>query len=239
MRRNDAEINNMASEYLKQKAQREVQAETPREPVALSRRDRVANWFHYHWYWLAIGAVLLIVTGTMLWNILGIGKTRPDYVFAYVGKNPLTEEQATAFEEAAAAVGADVNGDGKVKVTLNQYGTGRTGDAETALFYNQAADAKLLADITKGDSYFFLTDDPYHLQRSYGILANADGSEPDEYDFETDDKTVKLSDIFALSGLDPVFSDLYLGRRWYVEKEAGGHESDAALWELLTKGANP
>lgn len=228
----------MASEYLKQKAQREVQAETPAEPAVLSRQDRISNWFHYHWYWLVIGAVLLIVIGTMLWNILGIGTVRPDYVFAYVGKDPLSEEQAAAFEEAVAALGVDVNGDGKVKVKLHQYGTGRTGDAETALYYNQAVDAKLLADITKGDSYFFLTDDPYHLQRSYGILANADGSEPDEYDFETDDKTVRLSEIHALSGLDPAFSDLYLGRRWFAGKAADGHESDAAFWEYLTKGAN-
>lgn len=229
----------MASEYLKRKAQQELQKETPEAPPVYSRREKAANWLRYHWLWLVVGAVLLIFGCTILWNILGIGKVKPDYVFAYVGREPLSEEQAAAFEEAVAALGVDVNGDGRVKVTLNQYGTGRTGDAETALYYNQAADAKLLADITKGDSYFFLTDDAYRLQRSYGILANADGSEPDEFDFETADKTVKLSDCSALSDLDPAFSELVLGRRWFVGKDAGGHEADAALWNLLTKGTNP
>ena len=229
----------MASEYLKKKAREELQAEKPQRQPILTRQEKILNWLHYHWLWLVVGTVLLIVLGTMLRNVLGIGIVRPDYVFAYVGAKPLSEEQAAAFEEAVAVLGADVNGDGLVKVTLNRYGTGPTGDAETALYYHRAADAKLLADITKGDSYFFLTDDPRSLQRTYGILANADGSEPQEYDFETDDKTVRLSDCSVLSGLDAVFSDLYLGRRWYAGKAADEHESDAAFWILLTKGANP
>ena len=230
----------MASEYLKKKAQEELRREQPEEPIVLSRKDRIANWFHYHWLWLVIGAVILEVVGTMLWNILGIGKIKPDYVFAYVGKEALSEEQAAAFEEALASLGTDVNGDGRVKVTLNQYLTRQGGDAETALYFNQAADAKLLADITKGDSYFFLTDDPRELQRAYLILANADGSEPDEDDRNVSDKVFLWENCPALMGLnlDPdMFSGLSLGRRWFDPKAADGHEADEAFWELLTKGA--
>lgn len=231
----------MASEYLKWKAQQEARNERPEAPVVLTRRDKIANWFHYHWLWLAAGAVILIVGGTMLWNILGIGKTRPDYVFAYVGKEALPEEQAAAFEAAIAVIGTDVNGDGTVKAELRQYLTQRSGDAETALYYNQAADTKLLADITKGDSYFFLTDDPKGLQRSYLILANADGSEPDEDDRDVSDKVFAWQNCPALAGLDvdqAAFSGLSLGRRWFTGKAADGHEADAAFWEVLTKGAN-
>ena len=229
----------MASEYLKQKAQKEIEAEVPQEPVVYTRREKIANWFHYHWLWIVIGAVLLAVGGTMLWNILGIGKIRPDYVFAYVGTEEISEEQAAAFEDLIALLGTDVNGDGKVTVELRRYSTKQNGDTETVLYYNQATDAKLLADITKGDSYFFLTDDPKGLQRSYLILANVDGSEPDEDDRDVSDKALKVSDCPALSGLDAVFSGLYLGRRWFSGKAINGHEADAALWDVLTKGANP
>ena len=90
-----------------------------------------------------------------------------------------------------------------------------------------------------GESYFFLTDDPYNLQRAYLILANPDGSEPDEYDLETAGKAFRLADCPALSGADAAFSDLYLGRRWFSGRAAKGHESDAAFWDVLTKGANP
>lgn len=230
----------MASEYLKWKAQQEAQNREPEAPVVLSRKDKVANWFHYHWLWLVVGAAGVLFVGTVLWNLLGIGKIRPDYVFAYVGTETLTEEQATAFEEALSALGTDVNGDGRVKVTLHQYLTRQGGDAETALYFNQAADAKLLADITKGDSYFFLTDDPKELQRSYLILANADGSEPDEDDRNVSDKVYAWESCPALAGLNldsNAFSGLSLGRRWFSGSDANGHEADEALWELLTKGA--
>ncbi|MBQ6235336.1 MAG: hypothetical protein IJK54_05420 [Clostridia bacterium] len=230
----------MASEYLKKKAQEELMCEQPEAPVVLTRKDRVENWFHYHWYWIAIGAVILIVVFTMLWNVLGIGKVRPDYVFAYVGTEPLPEEQTAAFEAALSALGTDVNGDGIVKIELRQYLTKRSGDAETALYYNQAADTKLLADVTKGDSYYFLTDDPKGLQRSYWILANADGSEPDEDDRNVSDKVFLWENCPVLTGLnlDPdVFSGLSLGRRWFSGKAADGHEADEAFWEVLTKGA--
>lgn len=230
----------MASEYLKKKAQEELQREQPEAPIVLSRKDKVANWFHYHWLWLVIGAVILIVVGSMLWNILGIGRVRPDYVFAYVGKEAVTEEQAAAFEEALASLGTDVNGDGVVKVTLHQYLTRQGGDAETALYFNQAADTMLLADMTRGDSYFYLTDDPKALQRSYMILANADGSEPDEDDIDVTDKVFTWENCPALAGLDldpNAFYGLSLGRRWFSGKAANEHEADEAFWDLLTKGA--
>lgn len=228
----------MASEYLKLKAQREIEAEAPREPVVYTRSQKLANWLRYHWLWLVIGAVLLAVVGTMLFNLLGIGKIRPDHILACVCAEPLTDEQAAALEQAFAALGSDKNGDGIIKVELRQYSTKNVGDAETALYFNRAADSKLVADITSGESYFFLTDDPYDLQRSYLVLANADGSEPDEYDRDTSDKVFRLGDCPAISGLDETLSELYLGRRWFSERAAKGHEADAALGEALTGGAS-
>ena len=228
----------MASEYLKWKAQQEAAARTPEEPVVYTRQERIANWFHYHWMWLLVGAVLVLMFGTMLWNILGIGRVKPDYTVACVTKEPLSEEHAASLAQALGALGTDVNGDGKVTVEIRRYAVNRSGDAETVLYYNQAADTKLLADMTAGDSYFYLTDDPASLQRSYQILANPDGGEPDEEDRDVSDKVFPVSGCPALSGLDPALSKLFLGRRWYAGRDAEKHAADAAFWEVLTKGAS-
>lgn len=232
----------MASEYLKQKAQRELQDETPSAPVSYSKRERFSNWMHYHWWWFLVGAVLLWIVGSMLWNVFGIGKTKPDYIFAYVGAEPIGEDAAAALETALATLGTDVNGDGKVRVELRQYATKRTGDAETALYYNQAADTKLLADITTGESYFFLTDDPEGLQRAYQILANADGTPPDEYDRSVEGKAFLWNNCPALAGLDvdaDVGGRLYIGRRCFYDEAEGAHDAQAAFWTVLTEGARP
>lgn len=228
----------MASEYLTRKAKREVPS--PETPAVYTKKEKALNWLYYHWYWFLIGAVLLWITGSMLVNALGIGRIRPDYIFAYMGKEPLSEDQAERFETALAPLGSDLNGDGRTAVELRQYITRRGGDPETALYYNQAADAKLIADITRGESYFFLTDDPEQLQRSYQILANADGTAPDDRDYGAEGKVVKWGDCPALRDLPldgDVFRSLYLGRRYFASSEADGHTGEAMFWETLTKGA--
>lgn len=230
----------MASEYLRQKAQRE--APPPEQPIVYTKKEKIRNWLHYNWYWFAVGAVVLWIVGSMLWNILGIGRVKPDYRFAYVGKTPIPTEQAEALETALASLGVDQNGDGQVKIELRQYIIGRSGDAETVLSYNRAADTQLLADMTTGDSYFFLTDDPDSLQRSYQILAKADGSAPDERDYTADGKAFLWTDCSTLTALpveQNVFSGLSLGRRYFAGSAAQGHQADDALWKILTKGAKP
>ena len=135
----------------------------------------------------------------------------------------------------------DVNGDGIVKVELRQYTTNRSGDAETVMYYNYAADTKLLADVTKGESYFFLTEDPKGIQRAYELFAKADGSPPEEGDREIADKVFAWSDCPVLAGLEVEQSslcNLYLGRRCFYGNGAEGHEADAVLWDALTKEAH-
>ena len=101
----------MASEYLKWKY-KDVTPDAP--PPPLTGRKKVENWLRYHWLYLIAGAVVLCVLGSMLWNILGIGQVKPDYVVAYIGKNELSEEAALSLTDALATLGEDVNGDGAV-----------------------------------------------------------------------------------------------------------------------------
>lgn len=223
----------MASEYLKWKARDEKPAPPP---PPLTRKEKALNWLHYHKLHLIAAAVLLWIAGSMLWNILGIGQTRPDYIFSYIGRNPLSEQDAAALQTAFAALGADENGDGKVTVELRQYATERGGDLETALYYNSADNTRLMADLTVGDSYFFVVEDPDAVQRSYQILAKADGTPPEEIDYEGMDKVFRLGELAELK-VPETLSGLYLGRRCFYEgKQLDAHTADAAFWQRLTEG---
>lgn len=229
----------MASEYLKWKY-RDVKPDEP--PPPLTRKERLANWFYYYKWWIVVWAVLLYIIGSILWNALGIGRTKPDYIFAYIGSNELPEACAASLETELASLGKDVNGDGRVTVELRQYTTNHSGDIETAMYYNYAADVVLLADITNAESYFFLVEDAASLQNAYQILAQADGTPPEDGDYSAEDKVFLWSNCPVLSGLavdqDPL-KGLYLGRRcFYDEEQAENRDADADLWEAITEGAH-
>ena len=229
----------MASEYLRQKAKREyVPAEPPRE---LTKKEKALNWLHYNKLWLIAAAVLIWIAGSMLWNILGIGVTRPDFIIAYIGPAQIPDEEAQKLEHGFSELGFDLNGDGKCAVELRRYYTDRQGDPETAMYYNYAADTGLIADITKGDSIFFITDNPKKIQRSYQIFAADDGSMPDDFNFEAMDRVYLWGSCPALGALelDPeIFDGLYIGRRgFFDEKQAAEHAGCETVWAAITQGA--
>ena len=215
----------MASEYLRCKA----------------REEKLLNWLYYHRLHLIAAAVLLWIGGSILWNGLGIGQIRPDYIFAYIGQDELPQETAAQLESALAALGEDVNGDGTVAVELRQYALNRSGEAETALYYNYAANTQLMADLTAGDSYFFLVQDPQAVQRAWQIFAMPDGSPPEDSDWEAMDKVYGWPDCPVLAGLpleQEALTPLYFGRRcFYEERQASGQAANDAFWQVLTKGA--
>lgn len=207
-------------------------------PPPLTRKEKLANWFYYYKWWIVVWAVLLYIIGSILWSALGIGKVKPDYIFAYVGGRELSEEFAASLEAGLASLGSDVNGDGKVDLELRQYVTGYDGDLETAMYYNYASDVRLVADISQAESYFFLTDDPAGIQKAYGIFAQPDGSPPPEGDDSVEGKVIPWEDCPALAGLDidqTQMEGIWIGRRCFYE-EKPSHEAEDALWSIITKG---
>lgn len=229
----------MASEYLKWKY-RDVKPDEP--PPPLTRKQKLANWFYYYKWWIVVCVVLLSIVGSIVWSALGIGKTKPDYIFAYVGSHGLPDSCAASMEAEIAKLGQDVNGDGKVTVELRQYLVNRSGDPETAMYYNYAGNVVLLADITEAESYFFLAEDAAGIQKAYQIFAQSDGTPPEEGDLSVQDKVYRWSDCPVLSGLaveQSPLEGLSFGRRcFYDDKQAESRAANAALWEILTKGAH-
>lgn len=237
----------MASEYLKWKY-KDVK---PREKVELTPAEKRKNWWHYHKWHILIGAVLVIIGGNLIYSALGIGQIRPDYQFAYVGANALPEDTVAALEAGLASLGGDVNGDGQVALSLRQY-TLYSADPQMAM----AAQIQLMADLTEGESYFFLLEDPERFQRDYHSLCRLDGSLPDEDDNSAEGTYWLWDQCPTLAGLElgrysynalgetvngdnrDLVSGLAVARRgFWTEKTTAYPDRCAALWEKLTEGA--
>lgn len=222
-----------------------------------SKWEKFQNWFHYHKLGVIAVAVILWVAGSMLWNLLGIGQTKPDYTISYVGRLKLPQDCVTALETALAGFGQDLNGDGVVRVQLNQHVVTDNSYADN-MTYSYGAQITVLADITEGESHFFLLEDPVDFQLSYQILANPDGSEPSEDDFEALNKVYRWADCPALASLElgtyedsylditetgeiqQLLQNLYLGRRYFHDPGQQKHpEADNSFWQAITEGAAP
>lgn len=222
-----------------------------------TKKEKFQNWLYYNKLWLVVGAIVLWVVGSMLWNVLGIGKISPDYRIAYVGTRQLTEETVEALENALAVFGEDVNGDGRVAVSLTQHLSG-TDSSMDNMMYGYAAEITVMADITEGSSVFFLLENPVDFQLSFQILAHRDGTAPAEDDFEALDKVYRWADCPALASLNlgtyedsyldrtetgeiqDLMANLYLGRRYFYIAEQDEHpEANDRFWKALTEGATP
>ena len=222
-----------------------------------TKKERFANWLYYHKWSLAACAVVIWVAGSMLWNILGIGQVKPDYRVAYVGSRRIPENSVAVLENALAAFGEDLNGDGQVAVALTQHITADPTSTDN-MMYGYAADMTVLADITEGQSTFFLLEDPVEFQLSFQILSHLDGSAPAEDDFEALDKVYRWADCPALAALElgtyedkyldltetgsvqDLLANLYVGRRYFYIAEQDVHpEANARFWQALTEGASP
>ena len=220
-----------------------------------TRWEKFRNWFHYNKLWVAAVALVIWVAGSMLWNVLGIGQVKPDYRFAYVGSRELSEDTVAVLENALASFGTDRNGDGQVTVSLAQHITADPNNTDN-MMYSYAADMTVLADITEGESTFFLLEDPVSFQLSFQVLANPDGSIPAEDDFMALDKVFLWKNCPALASLElgmfedkfldltetgeiqDILSGLYLGRRYYYDPDQQKDpQGDNALWLAMTEGA--
>lgn len=222
-----------------------------------TKKEKLQNWLYYNKWWLVVGAVIIWAAGSMLWNVLGIGKVTPDYRVAYVGSVRLPDSTVEAVENALASFGTDVNGDGRVAVELTQHITGSESNMEN-MMYGYASEVTVLADLTEGESTFFLLENPVDFQLTFQILAHLDGSMPAEDDFEALDKVYLWDNCPALASLDlgnyedsyldltetgenqELLSGLYLGRRYfYIPDQQKNPEADNAFWLAITEGATP
>lgn len=225
----------MASEYLMKKAREAYQ---PQEERVLTPEEKRRNWWYYHKYHVAIGVVGALCLINLIWTALGIGKTKPDFSVAYVGSTALSPETQEALKQGFEAIASDLNGDGKICVELAVYASPETGDSDT-LYYAQAAQVQLVADVTDCRSYFFIMEYPDRFQNATNVLRNIDGSLPAYDDGSADGKYMMWSDCSQLAGMElpQDLSGMAFGRRGFWTSKRSANEAGCdALWETLTEG---
>ena len=230
----------------------------PPPPKSTAFSYRLKNWWYYHKWYVVCGGILLWILIDVAGSAIGLRQEKPDFQIAYVGSTPLPEDTVAALEKGFAQLAGDFNGDEEAIVRINQFITADPDAAPDTALSSYTSEVKLMGDISANESYFFLTDDPETLQRSYQILADPDGSCPDETDYSAEGKTVLWSECSALSEMDlgsctsviagrevtqdnqELLSELFFGRRcFYSEKTVDSFSQCDELWNTIisTKAA--
>jgi len=224
----------LASEYLKWKY-RDVK---PDEPAPRTKKQKAANWWHYHKWPLLVGVLLLIAAIDIGRDVLGIGKVEPDYQFAYVASLPLNDETVAALEKNLAACGEDCNGDGRVVVKVQTYVDMAVSQESDAAQYAAAAQVRLMADLENCESYFFILDQPKAFHTNYQILAQPDGSLAEYADEAGWHAWTDCPALTALDAPQSALADLYIARRGFWEDRTCKYREQCdAMWRVLTEGA--
>ena len=214
------------------------------------------NWWYYHKWYVIIGVILLGVAIDLIGSALGLFTKSPDLQIAYVGKAPLPQDTVSALQQAFTALAGDFNHDGETIIQINQYiSDSSTTDVETA-YYQYASEITLIGDISDCESYLFLMDDPQDFQREFQLLANSDGSCPDEADYSIEGKVINWADCPVLAGIDlgtytettmgaaatgsnqELLAGLFLGRRcFYTDAVTDNLQECSNLWDMLYHSA--
>ena len=194
----------MASEYYKKK----FQDVKPDEPYVMTKKEKVATWWMYHWHHVAIAIASALFVCVVLQNF--VFRVRPDYKVAYIGEYYLdvdTEELALQLAELA----PDINGDGKVVVQIRSYSVSETNQS------NEADMVGLTGDIGVGGSSIYILDDSEWFINRYKVM--------------TAENCYSWDDCPALANID-------LGGTYDIGLRTDYLETDATLlWNAMIAGA--
>ncbi len=237
----------------------------PEPPPQRTKKQKLENWWHYHWIQLVVLAVVVLLAGYFIYQ--AVSRVRPDYQIALVSSLPVPQQVTDQLETGLAALGQDVNGDGDTVVQLNVYQVSFAepdwGDApasdvgqamgEMTQGYTQMAESTVLtADLSAGDSTIFLLDDPEGFQTAYGALSDLEGVFPQAENSMEGVVLYDWSACPALTALDlgeytnalgetmtgqECMSRFVVARRGFGEKQPETLAQDEALLAAMTAGA--
>ncbi len=230
----------------------------PRREKEYSRKERWTNWWDYNLKWVILIGIAAAFVG---YSFIGqyFFTTKADYNIAVVAPYYLPDDTVNALQTELAKYGEDLNGDGKVVVTLNTYTLDYSSEdtqTESAAYLTMAGTTKLATDVQGGLSSIFIVYDPAGFEDSTGTLRYLDGSLPvSGSDGDWWNMVYKWTDCPVLTSLDlgdynadtthaqsgnsqSYMSQFYIGMRgaWNsgtADNIAGGEE----LWQALTAGA--
>lgn len=237
----------------------ETYNQTPEPPREYTKAEKAANWWHYHWVAVVLGAAAVFFGGWIIKDT--VFQTRPDVQIAYVGTHELPVDTVNALQDALTPFCHDENGDGKVVVQVATYNVDFDAENEnTDAYYQMAGVTRLSAELASGGkTYIFLLEDPEGFEKNTGVLQYLDGTvddDPETADPDWREMVYHWTDCPVLTGLElgsydgytlmddatgtnqSVLEHLYVGRRGvWDEEQAENYAHCAALWDALTAGA--
>ncbi len=187
-----------------------------------TKKEKFANFWHYHKYIIlgAIAALILIVF--FIVDVLSV--VEPDYSIGILNHSSLPIEAIDALTAELELQADDLNGDGVVKVFVNQYtlaqpstasNSEQTSDTSKASSdyvdpsVQMASVTKFIVDLQEGTSIIFLTNDAQSFEAQYGIFAYNDGSTPPEQaQINYDELGVLWQNSTTLSSFEGEFVDV-------------------------------
>lgn len=86
------------------------------ESRELTPAEASANWWHYHWYYVALIAAAVLAVGYFAWQ--RTTTVEPDDTVTVVGRTEPDEAFLNALETKLESLSEDVNGDGKIKIEV-------------------------------------------------------------------------------------------------------------------------
>lgn len=231
--------------------------EAPPAPRNYTKQEKAANWWHYQKWYVIAGVVAVIIVAWIVRDV--VFQVKPDYEVGYVGQSELPPDTVEALQTTLASFGEDLNGDGKVVVTVNQFTVDFNDSDNTDAYTQMAGVTKLSADLsTEKGSYLFLLQDPEGFEAQIGALQYLDGTLPPDGSTDWEKMVYRWSDCPVLAGLDlgqytgltvmddttgenqDLLADLYVGLRGnWREKEEDTYQANLTLWQALTAGAAP
>lgn len=202
----------------------------------LTGRQRLENWWYYHWRHVLIALAAVAAAAYLGSNLASA--VPEDYSVAWVGTHDLDDETRSALENTLSAYGEDVNGDGQVVVRIHQITLDLRAIGERGVSGQQEQGElmALEADLSCGQSAIFILEDPEAFQAYCGALLYLDGEEPAEGAADWENMTVTWQDVLGPlpAGLD---ISVWLGcRGCWIEAQRESWDTSRQLWERMCTG---
>ena len=176
----------------------------------------------------------LLAVGYFVWN--RVTEVQPDYTVAVVSRTDPDTAFLSQLETQLEALARDVNGDGKVKVTVKGIWLALDFETQDAALQRlmQSSEDKLNSDFYLCESTLFIVDDPTAMEQRYGCFQTLDGTDPEEEDvLSVADFALPLQDT-SLANVQNESSTLwYAARRLNEGMDADAAAALNALWERL------
>ncbi|MBD5102054.1 MAG: hypothetical protein HDT27_05025 [Subdoligranulum sp.] len=204
---------------------------------SLTSRQRLDNWWHYHWLHVLCVVLAGIAVCGVVWE--RIHRDTSDCSVAWISRYAVTPDEVASLQRALEALCPDYNGDGEVHVAINaiQIDYTSTDLDDAALQLMESNVDKLNADFYTRQSGLFLLDDPANFQASHLAMTYLDGSLPPEDATDWENMTMPFLEWAGSSEVQLMNSQpekLWFARRIMTsEKDETAFACEQALWDLM------